>query len=83
MSDLADWPQWQKDIAVSLGHDESIFENTPVCLICQEHIHGTPKVVVIDEPNGLAGVRSDVSLCDEHSNVHPRIIRKRLEDYYS
>ncbi len=83
MSDPADWPQWMKDVAVSVGHDETAFDDAPVCLICQEPIPGSPTVVVIKEPHGLSGVRSDVSLCEEHSNVHPRIIRKRLEDYYS
>jgi len=83
MSNPADWAPWMKDVAVSLGHDESVFDETPVCLICQEHITGTPTVVVIDAPHGLSGVRSDVSLCEEHNNVHPRIIRKRLEDYYA
>lgn len=83
MTDVSQWSQWMKDVAVSVGHDESIFDDAPVCLICQEPIPGTPTVVVIDAPHGLSGVRSDVTLCDEHSNVHPRIIRKRLEDYYS
>lgn len=82
MSDPADWPQWMKDVGTSLGHDESVFE-APVCLICQETITGEPTKIEIDEPNGLAGVKSTVSLCDEHNNVHPRIIRKRLEDYYA
>jgi hypothetical protein len=80
--DLHEWSPWLKDMAISLGHDEALFE-PPVCLICQETITGEVSKIEINEPNGLPGVKSTVSLCSEHGNVHPRFVRKRLEDYYA
>ena len=54
-----------------------------ICFVCQEEIVGLATRQLIPEHNDLKGVSTEVTLCSEHSDVHPSFLRKRLEDYYT